>query len=125
MPNTTYNGTLTPNARTLRRRMTPEERRLWYEFLKLLPQTVHRQKVIGPYITDFYIAAAKLVIELDGSQHYDAVGLTKDAERDAYLSSIGITVLRYTNLDIKKRFSYVCQDILHHIQQIQRSFPTP
>ncbi|MBQ5583241.1 MAG: DUF559 domain-containing protein, partial [Ruminiclostridium sp.] len=62
---------LRPNARNLRKEMTKEERRLWYDFLKGLPVTVHRQKVIGPYIVDFYIASSKTVIELDGSQHYE------------------------------------------------------
>ena len=115
--NKTRNSALTPNSRALRRNMTPEERRLWYEFLKLLPQTVHRQKVIGPYIADFYIASSNLIIELDGSQHYEPSGLAKDAERDACFRDNGITVLRYTNLDIKQRFPHVCEDILHHMQQ--------
>ena len=67
-----HNRKLGQNAKSLRRNQTKEERHLWYDFLKSLPVMVHRQKVIGPYIVDFYIAAAKLVIELDGSQHFDA-----------------------------------------------------
>ena len=69
--NKTNNSTLTGNAKTLRKNMTKEERHLWYDFLKTLPITANRQKVLGNYIVDFYIAAAKLVIELDGSQHYE------------------------------------------------------
>lgn len=77
--------------------MTKEERHLWYDFLKDLPVMVHRQKVIGKYIVDFYIASAKLVIELDGSQHYDAQGQAADKQRDTYLKEQGLTVLRIPN----------------------------
>ena len=111
----TKNPKLTPNARKLRREMTKEERHLWYDFLKPLPVMVHRQKVIGSYIVDFYIAEAKLVIELDGSQHYENQGLAADAARDHYLRSVGLTVLRYSNLDVNRNFSGVCQDILNHL----------
>ncbi len=91
--------------------MTKEERHLWYDFLKSLPVTVHRQKVIGQYIVDFYIASAKLVIELDGSQHFESDGIEKDYERDCYLESLGIKVVRYSNADVNQRFQDVCQDI--------------
>ena len=91
--------------------MTKEERKLWYEFLKTLPLTVNRQKVIGNYIVDFYCAAAKLVIELDGSQHYEESGKEADRVRDEYLKSVGIKVLRYSNSDINTKFSAVCEDI--------------
>lgn len=60
---------LRKNARTLRKEMTWPERHLWYDFLKNLLQTVHRQKMIGNFIVDFYIPSCKLVIELDGAQH--------------------------------------------------------
>ena len=109
------NPKLTNNAKSLRKGMTKEERRLWYDFLKALPVTVHRQKVIGSYIVDFYIAKQKLVIELDGSQHYEADGIEKDIERDAYLQSQGLTILRYSNADINLRFQDVCQDIWDHL----------
>lgn len=95
--------------------MTKEEKHLWNDFLKQLPVTVNRQKVIGNYIVDFYISDARLAIELDGSQHYTEIGEEKDRVRDRYFQKIGITVLRYTNLDIKKIFQGVCGDILHHI----------
>ncbi len=106
---------LSENARKLRKDMTKEERRLWYDFLKGLPVTVHRQKVIGRYIVDFYIAAYRIVVELDGSQHFQELGLSADFERDSYLSSLGLTVLRYANSDIHKNFQGVCQDILNHL----------
>ena len=110
--NSTKNKKLTPIAKTLRKNMTKEEKRLWYDFLKKLPITVHRQKVIGPYVVDFYCATASLVIELDGSQHYEEQGKAEDAVRDAYLSKQGLFVARYSNLDIQRRFDAVCRDIL-------------
>ena len=113
--NTNHNAKLSSNARTLRKNMTKEERHLWYDFLKPLPVMVHRQKVIGNYIADFYIAEAQLVIELDGSQHYEPSGKQSDQIRDAYLKSIGLTVLRYSNSDISQRFREVCQDILNNL----------
>lgn len=91
--------------------MTDEEKRLWYDFLKNLPVSFNRQKVIGKYIVDFYCAKSKLVIEIDGSQHYEDEGLEKDKQRDKYLQSLGLTVIRYTNLDINLRFEDVCRDI--------------
>jgi len=111
-----YNKKLKANARELRKNMTKEERHLWYDFLKSLPVMVHRQKVIGMYIVDFYIADAKLIIELDGSQHYEIAGKRNDAVRDAYLSSLGFTILRYSNADVNLRFSSVCQDICNHLK---------
>ncbi len=113
--NKTNNSKLTGNAKVLRKNMTKEERHLWYDFLKSLPITVNRQKVIGNYIVDFYIATAKLVIELDGSQHYEDSGIAYDEKRDEYLNSLGIKVLRYSNLDINQRFESVCEDILNNL----------
>ena len=115
--NTKRNRQLTNNAQKLRREMTKEERHLWYDFLKSLPETVNRQKVIDRYIVDFYCARAKLVIELDGSQHYEREGLENDCMRDEYLRSRGITVLRYSNRDVHENFDGVCTDILTHIQK--------
>ncbi len=109
------NPKLTSNAKSLRKNMTKEERHLWYDFLKELPVTVHRQKVIGQYIVDFYIAESKIVIELDGSQHYEDDGQRKDADRDACLQAQGMTVLRYANSDINKNYRGVCQDIWDHL----------
>ena len=113
--NKTNNFRLTGNAQKLRREMTKEERHLWYDFLKGLPATVNRQKVIGRYIVDFYCAEAKLVIEIDGTQHYEQDGKEADSERDAYLNSIGLHVLRYSNRDISRSFAGVCADIMTHL----------
>ncbi len=115
------NERLTINAQVLRNRMTKEERRLWYEFLKDLPVTVNRQKVLGKYIVDFYCAAADLVIELDGSQHYEDAAWDADRIRDSYLNSLGLTVLRYTNRDVNRQFREVCEDIYRHIPQLSTS----
>ena len=114
--NTFANPRLTAFAKELRKNMTRHERHLWYDFLKDLPVMIHRQKVIGPYIVDFYIAGKKLVIELDGSQHYSIPGKQADAVRDGYLREQGLTVLRYSNSDVDRDFPGVCGDILAHLQ---------
>ena len=110
------NERLKPFSRKMRREMTKEERHLWYDFLKGLSVTVHRQKILGNYIADFYIASKKLVIELDGSQHYMDEGVRSDRDRDAWMRENGITVLRYTNLQISREFAAVCEDILKHLE---------
>ena len=95
--------------------MTKEERHLWYDFLRQLPTTFNRQKVIGPYIVDFYCASAKLVIELDGSQHYEENGIVSDQKRDLFLSDLGLRILRYSNADVNRNFTGVCEDILKYL----------
>ncbi len=104
------------HAREMRHAMTRQERHLWFDFLQSLPQTVRRQKVFGSYIADFYIASHKLVIELDGSQHFEDAGKDYDERRDAYLKSLGLTVLRYANSDVDRNFRGVCEDILQHLK---------
>ena len=113
--NKTSNPNNTRFSQKLRREMTREERHLWYDFLKQLPITVNRQKVIGPYIVDFYCASAKLVIELDGSQHYEDAKKTEDQERDRFLTGLGLRILRYSNRDVNQQFRNVCEDILSHM----------
>ena len=115
--NETYNEKLQVNARTLRKNMTKEERRLWYDCLKLLPMTVHRQKVLGQYIVDFYIAKAELVIEVDGSQHYEDRNAEKDAERTAFLEGYGLTVIRIPNNEVSRNFCGVCEYIDAAVKQ--------
>ena len=109
--NKTNNPKLKPFAQNLRKDMTKEERHVWYDFLKTIPVTVNRQKVIGNYIADFYIASSKLIIELDGSQHYEEKGIEYDNKRSSYFSDLGIRVLRYSNDDINNNFDGVCEDI--------------
>ena len=98
-------------AKSLRREMTPHERKLWYLFLRTYPVKIYKQRIIGSFIVDFYCAQAKLVIEIDGSQHYDKSGIAHDAERTAYLESFGLKVLRYSNRVIDWEFPAVCQQI--------------
>ncbi len=112
---------LTKYSQILRKEMTKEERHLWYDFLKKLTVTVNRQKVIDGYIVDFYCAEAKIVIELDGSQHYEEDAKQKDRIRDQHLAAMGIKVLRYTNLEVNKHFKAVCRDIQNQINA--RAFP--
>ena len=123
--NTYYNVHLTRYAQKLRKSMTKEERRIWYDFLKQLPQTIRRQKTFEKYIVDFYIESAKIVIEIDGSQHYDESGKGADTQRDAYLQNLGIRVLRYSNADVNYRFREVCEDILHHLKVPDQDIADP
>ena len=110
-----YNKSLVSNAQELRKNMTPEEKHLWYDFLKKLPVTVNRQKNIGNYIVDFFIASKRVVIELDGIQHCQSENKKSDTIRDGELEALGIKVLRYSNTEINTNFSGVCRDILKHL----------
>ena len=110
-----YNKALVKNAKALRKNMTPEEKHLWYDFLKRLPMTVKRQHNIENYIVDFYIAEKKIVIEVDGSQHTWQEHEEADRQREKALQRWGIRVLRYFNTDIHNNFEGVAQDILHKI----------
>lgn len=104
------------HAQSLRKDMTKEERKLWYDFIKPMSLPFHRQTVFGNYIVDFYCATKKLVVELDGSQHFDNDGRASDEIRDKFLSEMGLTVLRYANSDVNSNFAGVCEDILEHMQ---------
>ncbi len=110
-----YNKKLVSNAKSLRKNMTPEEKRLWYDFLKRLPLNVRRQHNIGNYIVDFYIASKKVVIEIDGIQHTALENKAADTERDQTLALWGITVLRYSNISIHQNFNDVVADILKNL----------
>ena len=98
-------------AQNLRKNMTLEERILWYQYLKTYPVRWNRQKVIGPYIVDFFCKRAKLIVELDGSQHYEPETADYDQKRTVYLNSLGYAVLRFSNTDIKTNLSGVCEVI--------------
>ena len=106
-----HNTELTTNARTLRKNMTKEERHLWYDFLKSYPVRFLRQKVIDNYIVDFYCHSARLIIELDGSQHYEEKGLLKDKIRTEIIEQRNLTVVRIPNNEVNKNFEGVCQYI--------------
>jgi len=112
-----YNRSNIPLARELRKNMTPWERKLWYDFLRSYPIRFQRQKAIGDYIADFYCAKARLILELDGSGHYDEEALKNDAARTAALEAMGLQVLRFDNLDIDRQFAAVCTLIDETVHQ--------
>ncbi len=104
-----HNARLTANAKVLRKNMTEEERRLWYCFLREYPVRFYRQKVLGQYIADFYCAKAGLIVELDGSQHYQSAGQIHDAKRTLFLQKYHCTVLRIPNNEVNRNFRGVCE----------------
>ena len=112
-----HNTKLSRRAKELRKNMTKEERHLWYDFLRTYPVRFLRQKVFGNYIVDFYCASASLVIELDGSQHFEASEIEKDNARTRYLEALGLRVVRIPNNEISKNFSGVCEYIDMLIKQ--------
>ena len=114
------NPKLRPAAQSLRREMTPQERKLWYQFLRNLSITVNRQKVIGNYIVDFYCHAARIVIELDGSQHYQDDHLLKDEKRTIFLQQYGLEVIRFSNKEIHDHFQGVCEWIDQSVKKRMR-----
>ena len=106
-----HNKSLVSNARNLRKNMTKEERHLWYDFLRSYPVKFLRQKILGKYIVDFYCAEAKLIVELDRSQHYEDKGMEYDTGRTAYLEQYEVRVLRIPNNEVNQNFSGVCEYI--------------
>ena len=106
-----------PYAKQLRKELTPQEKKLWYGFLRRFPYRVQRQKCIGSYIADFYCHAAKLVIELDGAQHYSEEGREYDSNRTKALEEQNISVIRFTNHDIDTNMEGVCRMIKMTIEQ--------
>ena len=112
-----HNRNLVPFAKQLRKEMTKKEKHLWYDFLRDYPVRFSRQKVLGKYIADFYCAKAGLVIELDGSQHFEEANIVKDAERTAFLESYRLRVIRIPNNEIFTRFESVCAHIDAVVQQ--------
>ena len=112
-----YNKENIPLAKMLRKNMTPWERKLWYDFLRKYPVRFQRQKAIGNYIADFYCAKARLIIELDGGNHYTPEQTTKDEQRTHELNAMNLTVVRICNLDIDRNFCAVCE----YIDQLVKS----
>ena len=112
-----HNPQLVSLARELRKDMTKEKRHLWYDFLRSYPVRFSRQKVLGRYIADFYSAQAKMVIELDGSQHYQDDQRAKDEERTAFLEGYGLRVIRIPNMEVNRNFDGVCRYIDAAVRQ--------
>ena len=106
-----YEQRLIERARALRREATRQERHLWYDYLRSYPLRFQRQKAIGNYIVDFYCHKAGLVVELDGSHHYEEDAAHYDAQRTAFLNERGLTVLRIANIDIDRNFEGACMEI--------------
>lgn len=115
-----YSGMLKAKAQELRREMTAQERKLWYVYLRRHPVQFRRQKQFGRYIVDFYCSSAKLVIELDGAQHGTEEGMIHDRNRTAYLESLGLDVMRFSNRDVDQRFEMVCAAIDRRLSDDQR-----
>ena len=112
-----YEQSNKPKARALRQNMTRQERHLWYDYLSSCPVRFHRQKQFGNYIVDFYCSKARLVIELDGGQHYEDRGIEYDKKRSEYLESLGLKVLRFSNLDVDRNFRGVCAEVKRVIEE--------
>ena len=112
-----HNKSLVPFAKSLRKNMTKEEKHLWYDFLKAYPIKFIRQKIFGTYIADFYSADVKLVIELDGSQHYTPEAKEYDQVRTRFFEEYGIYVLRINNLEVVRNFDGVCKYVDKIVKQ--------
>ena len=106
-----YRLRLKSPSRDLRRNPTRAERKLWYEFLRDLPQKFTRQKPLGGYIADFYCSGQRLVIEIDGDSHFNEAAEHYDARRTAMIETFGLRILRFTNADVMQQFEGVCQRI--------------
>ena len=113
-----HNRHLVPLAKHLRKEMTKEERHLWYDFLREYPVRFRRQKAFGNYIVDFYCAAAKIVVELDGSQHYTPTQQQYDLERSAFLEKLGLSIIRIPNNAVTENFPGACEHIDNCVKQI-------
>lgn len=114
---TGYNHRMLEQVRNLRREMTRHEKRIWYDFLKNYPIKFYRQRSVDRYIVDFYCSTAKLVVELDGAQHYTEDGKQYDSVRTDVLEQYGLYVLRFTNEEIDEHFEAVCLMIDWHVKK--------
>ena len=124
---TGYNNNLRQVARALRTNQTPQENHLWYDFLKKYPVRFRRQRPIGSYVADFYCSDAKLIVELDGSQHYTEDGLEYDENRTLFIKQYDVDVIRFSNYDIDNNFEGVCIEIDKKVKEklkaIKKSLP--
>ena len=112
-----YNAKNKKFARKMRKNPTRQENHLWYDFLRTYPVQFRRQVMIDDYIADFYCHKAKLVIEVDGSQHETDEGLQKDEIRTEKLERYSLTVIRFTNRSVDKDFYRVCDYIDRIVQE--------
>ncbi len=117
-----FNIKLKPLARNLRNNMTDAERLIWSKLRRKQINNIqfYRQKNIGNYIVDFYCPKGKLIIEIDGGQHYDYETNNKDQTRDCYLQKLGFTIMRFSNADVLKSIDAVIERISDYLKS-----PTP
>jgi very-short-patch-repair endonuclease len=106
-----YNPKLISIAKQMRQNPTPAEKKLWQNYLRNFPVRVLRQRPIDNFIVDFYCAALKLVIEIDGDSHFTEQGKHSDRERTRILSGYGLTVIRFTNVEVLQNFEGVCRQL--------------
>ena len=115
--NLPYDPRMRERVQELRHKMTPMEKKLWYSFLRTYPVKMYKQRPIRTFVADFYCPLARLVIELDGSQHYTEQGKAYDEERSSIMEGYGVEVLRFTNLEVDREFDAVCERIDARIKQ--------
>jgi very-short-patch-repair endonuclease len=114
------NSALKKYAVEMRKNMTDEEKKVWYQILKGHIPKFHRQRIIGNYIVDFYCPKLKLIIEIDGYQHFEERQLACDAERTEYLEKLGLYVLRFENTEVNKEFEdvkYVIENVCKALER--------
>ena len=111
------NNKLLVRAKELRKEMTPQERHLWYDFLRDYPVKIYKQRIIDSFIADFYCASARLIIELDGSQHFTEAGMLRDKARTEIMERYGLKVIRFTNHEVDTQFDAVCNMIMIEIEE--------
>ena len=116
-----YSRDLKILSQKLRSTQTKAERKLWQRINRdqLLGFRFNRQKPLLSYIVDFYCLKAKLVIELDGSQHYEPDYQEKDRLRDAELNSLGFTVMRFDNHSVMTNIDSVVEAIYQYLIEIK------
>lgn len=105
------------NARYLRKNMTKEEKHLWYDFLSTIKPRFQKQRAIGEYIADFYCHQKKIVIEIDGSQHYEDEFAAYDKSRSEYFKTLGIRTIRFSNREVNQDFRAVCECIYNEVNK--------
>ena len=112
-----YNKELKEYSRSLRKNMTDAERLIWSRIRRrqLKNYQFYRQKIIGNYIADFYCPKAKLVVEIDGGQHYSSAGKQKDKVRDDYMTQLGLEVLRFSDAEVFNDLDAVLEVIWRHL----------
>ena len=112
------NKNLKQISNDLRNNATKQENHLWYDFLRNYPLQFYRQKIIGPYIVDFYCPKAKLIIELDGMQHYEKDAIVYDNNRTKAFEELNLCVIRFSNYEIDNNFESVCEKINKKVTEL-------